>query len=124
MKLGSIKISSQLIELSKKGDNRLSVLFTKFFPLKIEHDLNESIYTGVCNDFRDLEECEAIPFYEFIINENNKTIKLIMKPKVDKDHIKKLDKKKKKALKEGKIIYKNNAMKINTDDLHLMNENI
>ena len=105
MKLGSIKISSQLIELSKKGDNRLSILFTKFFPLKIEHDLIESIYTGVCDNFRDLKEGETIPFYGCVIDEKNKTMKI--KEETERlKKIKKLDEKKKKAMKEGKIIKK------------------
>jgi hypothetical protein len=65
-KRGKIKISFQLYE---NDFELISPMFTKFQVLHIEQEhwnWKDYIFTGVCDDFRELKEGEQIPFYDCI----------------------------------------------------------
>lgn len=81
MKIGKIKISDTLL----KADNIMNIrpLFNKAIPIHIEHRFNhrDYIYTCISDEFEDIKNEIAIPFYnvEFLPHNNDEVAITITK---------------------------------------------
>jgi hypothetical protein len=61
MKIGKIKITDTLV---LKDTLSLLPLFSKFVPIRIDtSNLFYFVYMGICEDFKDIEEGDEIPYY-------------------------------------------------------------
>lgn len=68
-KKGRVAISDAIIRNPQDNKAALSLLFSKFFPLKIEHEFHGLIYWGFCEAFDEVGEAEVVPSYEAIFTD-------------------------------------------------------
>ena len=71
--MGHIKISYPLYREMRDGKKQdlCKLLFSKFFPFFMDHDLYRNIvtYYGTCEEFREIKEGEIDPLYEVVVHE-------------------------------------------------------